>query len=404
MPYQPTSLSRQISYLSFAFGTVLVGVLGAFGWWAASSIDDRSMARQTRAVQRGISDIMQRIPVEQDSSAIWDESVINLREGNEFWIADNLGEWMSEYFGHDRIYLLDPRDLPIRAVADGQRVENASYFSEAPAIAPLVADLRRQMAESSEGLEESTEAVTGLGIEDVVVVGDGLPAIVSIRPVLPGTEAVPQAPGTEYLHISMRMLDDSLAAEISQRYEIPGLSFQRLPQSDSERIQSPVMNNRGRIIGFFSWVPEEPAYELIRDTLPVMSAGVLLGGLAVFFLLRRLKRTSSQLEHTRAEASFLAFHDPMTQLPNRALFEDRLEQALANMRSGASQIALHYIDLDNFKRVNDTLGHGAGDDLLRQCAGRLASDQLRRPDDDRRAYRLRHRRHRGHRRHGGHLA
>ena len=96
MPYQPTSLSRQISYLSFAFGTVLVGVLGAFGWWAASSIDDRSMARQARAVQRGISDIMQRIPVEQDSSAIWDESVINLREGTEFWIADTLGEWMCE--------------------------------------------------------------------------------------------------------------------------------------------------------------------------------------------------------------------------------------------------------------------------------------------------------------------
>jgi diguanylate cyclase (GGDEF)-like protein len=91
----------------------------------------------------------------------------------------------------------------------------------------------------------------------------------------------------------------------------------------------------------------------------------------VYLLLRRLKRTSSQLEETKAQATFLAFHEPMTRLPNRALFEDRLQQALANMRSGASPVALHYVDLDNFKRVNDTLGHPSGDELLRQTAARL---------------------------------
>jgi diguanylate cyclase (GGDEF)-like protein len=368
-----TSLSRQISHLTFAFATVLVTVLGSFGWWAASSIDDRSMARQARAVQHGLTDIMERMPIEQDSSAIWDDSVVNLRAGNQAWIAENLAEWMSEHFGHNRVYLLDARDLPVRVVSEGKLVGNELYYDDASALRPLVEDLRARMAKASDGLPDSTAEVTGLGVEDMVALADGVPAIVSVRPIVPGTDAVSQAPGTEFLHISVRLINKSVAQEISQRYEIPGLLFQEDAADDGERISSPILNGRGRSVGFFTWIPEEPAYDLVRQTMPAITIGLVLAALVMFLLLRRLKRTSAQLEDTKAQASFLAFHDPMTRLANRALFEDRLGQALANMRTGASQVALHYIDLDNFKRVNDTLGHAAGDELLRQAAARLTA-------------------------------
>jgi diguanylate cyclase (GGDEF)-like protein/PAS domain S-box-containing protein len=67
----------------------------------------------------------------------------------------------------------------------------------------------------------------------------------------------------------------------------------------------------------------------------------------------------------------LAFHDPLSQLPNRALFLDRLEQAVARSRRGTEIVAVLYLDLDNFKTVNDSLGHPTGDALLVEVARRL---------------------------------
>jgi len=71
------------------------------------------------------------------------------------------------------------------------------------------------------------------------------------------------------------------------------------------------------------------------------------------------------------EARHLAFFDPLTQLPNRRLLQDRLQQALAQARRDRVCLALIYIDLDKFKPVNDTLGHAAGDQLLKGVAQRL---------------------------------
>ncbi len=78
-------------------------------------------------------------------------------------------------------------------------------------------------------------------------------------------------------------------------------------------------------------------------------------------------------------ATYMATHDPLTALPNRTMFYDRLQQALRqNERTGKS-VALHYIDLIDFKNVNDTLGHAAGDEVLRNVAARL-SECVRKSD------------------------
>lgn len=68
----------------------------------------------------------------------------------------------------------------------------------------------------------------------------------------------------------------------------------------------------------------------------------------------------------------MAYYDVLTNLPNRSLFKDRLQHAIAVAQRAQSQLALMFIDLDRFKYVNDTLGHDAGDELLKEAAVRLS--------------------------------
>ena len=98
----------------------------------------------------------------------------------------------------------------------------------------------------------------------------------------------------------------------------------------------------------------------------VLTALVLVLGTGRALALRLVGQRTDELRHQ-------ALHDSLTKLPNRALIMDRIEQLLArNRRHGTIGAAL-YIDLDDFKNVNDTLGHEAGDHLLVAVAARLTS-------------------------------
>jgi diguanylate cyclase (GGDEF)-like protein len=94
-------------------------------------------------------------------------------------------------------------------------------------------------------------------------------------------------------------------------------------------------------------------------------------------LLKEKRRYKEQIEtllqQRTAQVDWLAYYDTVTQLPNRALFEDRVRQAVAIAKATNQSLGVLFISLDQFKKVNDSLGHGPGDTLLREFAERLKS-------------------------------
>ncbi|MFW2439323.1 MAG: putative bifunctional diguanylate cyclase/phosphodiesterase, partial [Arenicellales bacterium] len=79
----------------------------------------------------------------------------------------------------------------------------------------------------------------------------------------------------------------------------------------------------------------------------------------------------SQVEERQQRLDYMAHHDELTRLPNRALFYQHLEKAILAGKKSKQLVALFFLDLDRFKKINDTLGHGVGDELLRKVAKRL---------------------------------
>jgi diguanylate cyclase (GGDEF)-like protein/PAS domain S-box-containing protein len=97
------------------------------------------------------------------------------------------------------------------------------------------------------------------------------------------------------------------------------------------------------------------------------SALELIEGRFLLFMVRDIserKLAESRIQH-------LAYHDTLTDLPNRTLLKDRMQSALARARRSGNTGALLFLDLDNFKRINDSLGHSVGDRLLQELARRL---------------------------------
>ncbi len=87
----------------------------------------------------------------------------------------------------------------------------------------------------------------------------------------------------------------------------------------------------------------------------------------------------TEQKNRELEAKYLAYHDPLTKIPNRILFEDRLNQSILKSKRENLKTALFFIDLDNFKNINDSLGHDVGDIILKKITSRL-SNAIRKND------------------------
>ena len=112
------------------------------------------------------------------------------------------------------------------------------------------------------------------------------------------------------------------------------------------------------------WRADGTSFPVEYWSNPMYRNGELMGAVVAFIDISEQKRAEAELHH-------LAYYDTLTSLPNRILFNDRLQQALTDAKRHQRFVALMLLDLDRFKVVNDTMGHETGDNLLREIGSRL---------------------------------
>ncbi|MGJ0516180.1 MAG: bifunctional diguanylate cyclase/phosphodiesterase [Methylomicrobium sp.] len=129
-------------------------------------------------------------------------------------------------------------------------------------------------------------------------------------------------------------------------------------------IALPLIGNKGVLGALTLYSPDPYAFSPEEVQLLEELAGDLAYGIETL-------RTRAEHKLAEEKLAFMAYHDPLTQLPNRRLLRSRFDQEISLGDRNASRVAILYLGLDNFKQVNDTLGHSQGDELLVRIVERL---------------------------------
>jgi diguanylate cyclase (GGDEF)-like protein len=350
---------------------VTIAATLAFVLWTAHQVDQDSLDRQTAMVRHVIALQLGRIPHDQQSITIWDDSITHTKLSfDPSWISSNLGVWMYDFFGHNEVIIVDEKNRPIYDMAAGKDDDVAHAEAQMPDLMPLLSSLRRKIAGGALERYEAGSTEAPPSVSDLASVA-GVPSLVSLTPIVSDSGAITQSRGSEYVHISIVHLDADYARRIADEYSVPDVSFTRYGRFGPDDAMLPLTNSAGRFITFINWRLERPGNTMLRQTLPALAIAFVVACAIAALLLYQLWRKSRALEAGRADAEHQARHDPLTHLPNRPHFEAAVARALGHLPDRDHQTTVLMLDLDRFKQVNDTLGHQAGDDLIRAVGQRL---------------------------------
>lgn len=387
----------------------LVGAIYAIQW-ATNRSDAASLSQQRRMVEVAIETTVDSIAMQQRSVALWRPLAAELQNvpPDPVFLDENIGGWLHAMFGHDRSYIVDGTGVPVYANIDGTRAPPEASAATAGDVATLLRTTGwRPSQEHAERillidgrpavvalsrippLDSETEGgapPTPFGASDAR--GDAAPVAASNASAAPQAAVASQeqsaSPHASFSMINVMFLDADYLGDLSQRTLLRDLRFVAAGRP------APARRNEGRFAlpvaagqpsGELVWRADTPGTEMRRAIAPAAFA-VLAAVMGIFGVMtRRLWRSSCDLLQTlrelrasEAHAQHLAFHDVLTGLPNRAMFDERLGQALARAVRMQTRTAVLIMDLDRFKQVNDTMGHHAGDALIKEIAVRLAGE------------------------------
>jgi diguanylate cyclase (GGDEF)-like protein len=303
---------------------------------------------------------------------VWDESLANLEARNLAWAQNNIGQYLYDTSFFQYSFVLDKDDRLFFAADTGEMTALSLYENFAPAMHKAIRDIRdRERARRSKGfmlgsLKEPVQYHNLLRLNGKVF-------IVVASLVEPDFGTVRQKYPTAPIVVAATEVNDQFLQQFGRRYMLPDLHLRQVQVDDTRDVAEVDLNDdRGQYVATLTWTPVRPGTELALKLLPPTLVTIALFFVVTALFHRRSWRAVQELIASEARASHLAYHDPLTGLPNRVMFFDRLGVALDQLRRNGTPVAVHCLDLDRFKDVNDTFGHQIGDELIVAASKRIA--------------------------------
>ncbi|MFL6612276.1 MAG: putative bifunctional diguanylate cyclase/phosphodiesterase [Pantoea agglomerans] len=332
---------------------------GAALFIGTSLTNTEARHQQQRMIEASFSQSLNEHLRQLHSLSRWGPFEQHLAEGNSSrWLDENIGLWLYEMFGHHLILVLDQQNQIVRVWREGQPVS-------APADDPLIGEVLQNPLVNDPARQDNADYARVTNRAAALAVGN----------IQRDDTALPR-----FRLVSLKFLDDGYLAGLAERNQLQGLHFSDGTPQPGTGARYLLIAQAGEAVGYLNWIPSRPGAEMLRTIGPSTGLAVLAISLLCLYMVRRLWNSSVNLSQSmlrlgasEAQAQHLAFHDVLTGLPNRALVEDRLTQALALATRHDQRVALLLIDLDRFKTINDTHGHHAGDELIIAVAQRLSN-------------------------------
>jgi diguanylate cyclase (GGDEF)-like protein len=382
-----------LAILLITAGLCTVGLITA-----GRSADALTREGHTYEATRAIMREMDQVATAQEAVGLCERCIEAVTSGDldQNWYAVRIAARLFALYDISETHVLDERDRPMFTAVQGHAASTRIYERIAPRVQRLV-DLTRGRTQRPDGLSNWNERLPHSPIPpfniartspgtvhatDLLRIGERV-GIVSVMRMVAGDARAPGADKAPLL-VNVRWFDASLLARLRSPDVLAYPRFSDVPRAEPGEIGMRVRDSQGTPVTNLFWRPELPAAETIRSLLPLV--GALLAAIALLVIvlglkLRRLmlrdderieelERAHLELKAKEAQAHHLAYHDVLTGLPNRALFNDNADKAMARARHGIP-VAVLLLDLDRFKNVNDRFGHFAGDALIQEVARRL---------------------------------
>ncbi len=364
---------RELKLLAPMAVIVVVAVCALVGslWVWAEQADSLSRAREENLVRLGLNQMADDHSELMTPITIWDQGVKSTAVTyDKKWVTSNIGRYFQNFLNFESSVLLDAHNAPVFAYSHGQEVDPHVFEALRRESQTEVAQLRAQWAvRHAKGLAASTET----NHAGKLIAFDGHIYIMGASLVLSDGTTPGLVNYAPFAAIGAHELNHAELIALSQRYMVSDITILK-PGQDLDKGAASVAfrDNDGRVLAQLTWTPDTPGRTLFIRTLgPILMISLGLGLIALV-LLHQSQKAAQGLIASEAKAKHMALHDGLTGLPNRTLFADRLNQACERLKRGAGQVAVMCIGLDRFKDVNDTLGHLAGDELIRHNAAKIS--------------------------------